>query len=166
MEIAFVKTGESHDRVHIRRVDGSEAAWRWGAGGPPHDLVHWVVEDELGIDRGFWGLVAGGADFGFVNASAHAGERESAELGDTTELMQAEAVVNSIQQGLAMDPRWSDLECLRWAATWCREARAELPAGLEIGRYGEVRTTAEDWVLRYRGLGAGEALHVTFPSHL
>ncbi len=27
----------------------------------PHDLVHYVVEQELGIAFGFWGLVAAGA---------------------------------------------------------------------------------------------------------
>ena len=166
LEIAFVRTGEQYDRIHVRRSDGSEVAWRWGAGGPPHDLIHWVVEDGLAMARGFWGLVADGADFGFVNASGHSGERESAELGDTTELMQAEAVVNSIQQGLAMDPPWSDLECLRWAATWCEQSRAELPAGLDVDRYGSLRTAVEDWVTRYRKLSPREALHVTFPSQV
>jgi len=164
MDIAFVKTGGPHDRIQARRDDGSAIAWRWGADGPPHDLVHWVVEDELGLGRGFWGLVSGGADFGFVNASGHARAHESAELGDTTELMQAEAIANSIQQGMAIEPRWGDLECLRWAATWCEQSRAELPAGLEIVRYGEVRAATEAWVSRYRALGAREALHVTFPS--
>ena len=164
LEIAFVHTGESHDRIHLRRADGGEASWRWRAEGPPHDLVHWAVEDGLGLERGFWGLVGAGADFGFVNASVHSGERKPAELGETTELMQAEAVVNSIQQGLTMDPPWSDLECLRWAATWCEQSRTELPAGLEIRRYGELRAHAEGWVARYRALGPGEALHVTFPS--
>ncbi len=116
------------------------------------------------LERGFWGLVARGADFGFVNAGGHSGERGSPELGETTELMQAEAVVNSIQQGMAMEPRWEDLECLRWAATWCEQARAELPAGLDVARYGELRALAEDWVGRYRELGPSEALHVTFAS--
>jgi hypothetical protein len=151
MEIAFVRTGGEHDRIHARRADGSEVGWRWGAGGPPHDLIHWVVEDELAMARGFWGLVAGGA--------------EPSALDGGPELMQAEAVVNSIQQGIAIEPRWADLECLRWAATWCEQARTELPAGLDVGRYGEVRAAAEDWVARYRALGAREALHVTFPSH-
>jgi hypothetical protein len=164
MEIAFVHTGEAHDRIHVRRADGSEVAWHWGAAGPPHDLVHWAVESELGLARGFWGLVAGGADFGFVNESGHSGERESAGLGDTTELMRAEAVVNSIQHGMAMDPPWSDLECLRWAATWCEQARTELPAGLDVNRYGELREHAEGWVRRYRELRPREALHVAFPS--
>ncbi len=149
MEIAYVKTGESHDRIHIRRDDDSEAAWRWKAGGPPHDLVHLVVEDALGLERGFWGLVSQGAD-------------PAAGL-EGPELIQAEAVVNSIQQGLAMEPRWGDLECLRWAATWCEQGRVELPAGLDVERYGEIRAEAEEWVARYQALGSGEALHVNYP---
>ncbi len=30
----------------------------------PHDLAHFVVEGSLGLDRGFWGSVADGAEFG------------------------------------------------------------------------------------------------------
>jgi hypothetical protein len=30
----------------------------------PHDLAHCVVEERLGLDRGFWGSVADGAEFG------------------------------------------------------------------------------------------------------
>jgi hypothetical protein len=151
MQIAFVRTGEPKDRVHVRRDDGTEAAWRWGAAGPPHDLMHWVVERELGMADGFWGLVAAGA--------------EPADLDGGPQLMQAEAVVNSIQHGMTMDPPWTDLECLRWAATWCEQARTELPAGLDVGRYGALRATAEKWVARYRALGPREAISVTFPSH-
>ena len=29
----------------------------------PHDLAHFVVEGSLGLNRGFWGSVADGAEF-------------------------------------------------------------------------------------------------------
>ena len=150
MEIAFVRTGESHDRIHVRRDDGREAAWRWSAGGPPHDLIHWVVEDRLDIDRGFWGLVARGAD-------------PSSGL-EGPELAQAEAVVGSIQQAMPLDPPWTDLDCLRWAVTWCEQARVALPDRLDVERYGEIRREALAWVERYRALAPGEALDVAYPS--
>ena len=150
MEIAFVHTGESHDRIHVRRDDGSEVSWRWGAGGPPHDLIHWAVEDGLELERGFWGLVAGGA---------HPQDELHGE-----QIHQAEAVVNSIQQAIRLDPPWSDLECLRWAATWCEQARTELPSGLDVESYGALRRDALAWVERYRALGPKEALDVTYPS--
>ena len=34
----------------------------------PHDLVHYVVEEELGLEFGFWGLVAAGAKLQAVQA--------------------------------------------------------------------------------------------------
>jgi hypothetical protein len=163
MEIAFVKTGGSHDRIHVRRDDGSEAAWRWGAGGPPHDLIHWVVESRLPLRRGFWGLVCGGADFGFVNSHAHGAKRDpSPELGDTTELIQAEAVVNSIQMGERLEPQLSDTDCLEWTRRWCEEGKVPLPAGLDESRLGALRAETADWSRRYGELEAGQALDVSW----
>lgn len=164
MRIAFVRTGEREDRIHVRRDDGSEAGWRWGAAGPPHDLIHWAVEDGLGLERGFWGLVARGADFGFVNASGHSGKRTPSAIEDTSELLLAEAIVNSIQTALPLEPRWGDAQCLAWAATWAEEAGLQLPGPLDVGRYGELRREVEDWVGRYRALKAGTALEVSYPS--
>ena len=56
MRIAFYRSGSSHDRIYVTRDDGSEESWRWPAGGPPHDLIHYAVETEPGLTGGFWGL--------------------------------------------------------------------------------------------------------------
>lgn len=53
MQIAFVRTGESHDRIHVTRDDGTQLTWRWPAYGFPHDLLHWLLERELGMTGGF-----------------------------------------------------------------------------------------------------------------
>lgn len=63
------------------KVDGTAPGGRGPAGsgggavrrirlGPtlPHDLVHSVVEDELGLEFGFWGLVSAGAKLQSVQA--------------------------------------------------------------------------------------------------
>ncbi len=61
------------------------------AAGPdvPHDLATFVIEDALGIERGFWGCVAAGATFrslgrkrtpqGTTVIREHAGELDAAE---------------------------------------------------------------------------------------
>ena len=163
MEIAFVKTGDSHDRIHVKRDDGSESAWRWGASGPPHDLVHWVVESRVPLEGGFWGLVAAGADFGFVNSHAHGvAEHDAPSIGDTTQLLQAEAVVNAIQMGMRLEPRLDDEGCLQWTKRWCEQASVPVPPGLDAARFAELRAAAEEWAGRYRALETGSALNVSF----
>ncbi|MGH9277629.1 MAG: hypothetical protein ACRD12_05925 [Acidimicrobiales bacterium] len=67
MEVTFGKLVEQKvttwDAVRGKRsrVPGSTMAL--GRGGLPHDLVQFVVEATLGLDRGFWGSVADGATF-------------------------------------------------------------------------------------------------------
>lgn len=66
MEIAFVRTGDRY-YTEVERDDG--AVIRIGGPGkdfPPHDLAHYVVESELGFDRGFWGRTARGEILGKV----------------------------------------------------------------------------------------------------
>src|SRR3954465_8149530 len=50
----------------VARDDGVVFAMRGAGGGadPPHDLVHAVVEAELGISDGIWGCVADGVVWG------------------------------------------------------------------------------------------------------
>lgn len=61
----------------------------------PHDLVHFVIEAELGIDRGFWGCIADGATFGFRKRKKTRAGRDI--LNDyAAELAEAERVVNEM----------------------------------------------------------------------
>jgi hypothetical protein len=64
MQVTFTKGRRTCGWQALRpprtRVPGPTMA----AGGDlPHDLVTFVIERELGIDRGFWGSVAEGATF-------------------------------------------------------------------------------------------------------
>jgi hypothetical protein len=70
VEITIVKVDSGPHRAVVARP-GAEAAqfavYDYGAM-LPHDLVHYVVEDELGLEFGFWGLVAAGAKLQSVQA--------------------------------------------------------------------------------------------------
>jgi hypothetical protein len=60
MRIDVIK-GRTEDRIHIVRDDGSTADAQFPKKGPfPHDLVHVAVEEALGMDDAFWGMVASG----------------------------------------------------------------------------------------------------------
>ena len=68
MVVTFRKLVEQRvvtwDAVRRGRVRVPGTTMALGRGDmPPHDLVQFVLEGALGIDRGFWGSVAAGATF-------------------------------------------------------------------------------------------------------
>jgi hypothetical protein len=66
VKIDFVRVGDRYF-TEVERDDGALVRLRGpAAGAVPHDLVHYVVEDELGFDRGFWGKVGRGENVGKV----------------------------------------------------------------------------------------------------
>lgn len=65
MRVVAVKRppGGRRDRFVCHRGDGVEVSWAVaGPPGLPHDLQHLAVESVLGLERGFWGLVAAGLE--------------------------------------------------------------------------------------------------------
>lgn len=96
---SFTRRREPTDRVRVTRSDGTSTAWDFPTYGDvlPHDLVHLVVEEGLGLTAGFWGLVDQGADVVMVGDQAVLA-REGTPLADqpgtdVTGLVQAEEAV-------------------------------------------------------------------------
>jgi hypothetical protein len=76
-----------------RRLQGSTMAARSGHTDLPHDLAQFVVEATLGLEEGFWNLVANGATFkGLGWRPTRPGRRLIAE--HRAGLNEAERVVN------------------------------------------------------------------------
>jgi hypothetical protein len=136
MRIAFHRSGEGHDRIYVNRDDGSERGWRWPAGGPPHDLMHYAVETELGLEGGFWGLTAAGADLETLNDEQAAG------------LNGAEAMVNAATSAITIPGYERD------------EAR---PDGVDPERFEAACDAAAHWLERWREVAPGETLVVEYP---
>jgi hypothetical protein len=95
--------GKSGDRIALTRADGSGAAFGFARKGPyPHDAFHFFVERELGMARGFWGLVAGGMAPAAVQDLARAGGHASASRAKVPdaaiiELIEAERLVGCFE---------------------------------------------------------------------
>jgi hypothetical protein len=71
VEISIVKVESSGPHRAVVARPGAEAAqFAVYDYGPllPHDLVHYVVEAEVGLEFGFWGLLAAGAKLQAVQA--------------------------------------------------------------------------------------------------
>ena len=70
MEITLTK-GQASDTVAFCRADGSGDSFDFPKKGPtPHDAFHYFVERELGMAKGFWGLVASGVEPGAIQQLA------------------------------------------------------------------------------------------------
>ena len=88
-------TNERH-RLEVVRDDGSrETRDLETRGALPHDLVHYAVETEAGLEASFYGQLAGGKTYAALTA----------EPSQDPEPMQTEAVVARIQ-GLSKDDAW------------------------------------------------------------
>ncbi len=72
LQVTFVRHRERRDRVYVTRADGTETFWAFPSYGDrlPHDLIHLVVEDGLGIANGFWGMVDRGTEVRLVDNQA------------------------------------------------------------------------------------------------
>ena len=119
-------------RSTLHRADGVVVALEGGSwnriGGPvgrvPHDLAHLVVEQELGLARGLWGVLADG---GLVQNAAFVGRRpphglaRARQLTDAAgeDLRQAEVLVRALADA-TLSGRARDLDALRRAvgARW------------------------------------------------
>lgn len=87
MDILFTQSGHRRVETVVTRQDGVRLSVPvYGPLDPiPHDLAHYVIEQELGLKDGFWGSVAAGALFGGMKILSgrqrpHAAERSCAVL--------------------------------------------------------------------------------------
>ncbi len=99
MKLIAEKLGKADkmDRLrYVRAAHGTTETSMPRQGILPHDLVHYVVEQGLGLANGFTGLIARGGGAGFVMELTH----DSAGKDVDTEAIQVEAIVEALQTQL------------------------------------------------------------------
>jgi hypothetical protein len=151
--------------VLIERDDG--VVYRMHAGPvtahAPHDLVHFTVEDALGMSDGIWGSIAGGVVFrSMTHVSGrrppHAAER-SAELirANRDRLQRAELVGGFVERAAAV--RDADLD--RLAAQQGADPLSELDKTAVRRAVDALRKAQASWA----ALEIGAELALTWPRH-
>lgn len=123
MEVRFIKSEHRRVPTIVRRRDGVELSVPlFGPLEPiPHDLAHFVVENELRLHGGFWGSVANGAVFGGMKVLAgrqrpHARERSEALMkANHREIMLSEGLVAAALRVHAGTTSLTDLPTLTYA---------------------------------------------------
>jgi hypothetical protein len=118
VEITIVKAGSGPHRAVVARPGGEALQFAVYDYGPvlPHDLVHYVVESELGLAFGFWGLVSAGAKLQSVQEYGARDPRRIPHQDDplvaahVDDLLTAEGFVAAFSSGLPGTGSEPDLE--------------------------------------------------------
>jgi hypothetical protein len=173
MEITFTKTAPRNYEVLVRRDDGVVMDLRSfdRPAGLPHDIVHFVVENELSLERGLWGLIAAGALL--PNASVASGrlnpraaERSRSllkEAGQQQHDTEAEVLVAFVQriaeEGIEGD--WPKVSA-RLNDVWRPRRSQREPIGHEevLRACRRLREAEQKW----EGLTVGESMTVEWPA--
>lgn len=167
MRITITK-GPDGDRIAVMRADGSREAFAFPRKGPyPHDAFHFFVERELGMARGFWGLLASGLAPDAVQTLAHAGGHASAKRAGTPdaaiiELVQAERLVECFEaaswSGGADDAMIMAMAEPAWAAS-------QVPApDMMTERLTAIRGALDPFLDQWRALPEGGSLALEWPD--
>ena len=128
----------------------------------PHDLAHFIIEDELGLDWGLWGLLTSGALLAPKNTRVIAGRQKAQAARFSEELlkragalpMQVELAVRTIAD-LALAGQCSDAKAFQngMRREW---PRIELSAGGLEKICLRLQSTGMEWQV----LEAGKTLDV------
>ena len=168
MRISITK-GDKQDRLEMERADGSRAATLFPHKGPiPHDFVHYAVESELGIERGFWGLVDCGHHpeevQDIAKAAGHASaKRAQAPAADFVPAIQAERVVEAFEadhwSGAIGDPAG----VISMAEAGCDQSLVPPPA-MDASAVARIRARIADFSTRWAALAPGESIALQWPA--
>ena len=163
MRIELTK-GQRDDRIAIHRGDGSRAETTFPhKGAVPHDAVHWFVERELGLEQGFWGMVAGGrhpeeiADI--AKAAGHASAKRAEVPGaEIVQLLQAERLVEVFEADLWSGGQGAAADLIALGETACGTSHVPLPDALDEDAVARIRAGlaafAAEWIAAPQGHAA------------
>src|SRR5262245_42465770 len=149
-------TNERH-RLELVRDDGTrEARELETRSALLHDLVHYAVETEAGLEASFYGLLASGKTY----------ESLAAEPSNDPETMQTEAVVGRIQ-GMAKNDSWADIDAEALAQSLIAGFRSlghEAPAWLNGDLIVRIRERFRRVQGQWRATSFHQTLVLEFPA--
>ena len=157
MRLTFTRMADRRPvETLVERDDGVVFAMRGAGGGAdlPHDLVHAVVETELGISDGIWGCVADGVVWGSMRHVSgrrppHSDQRSQQLKRERTAAVQrAEGVADLVGRLAAKEPVLDSQ--VAGAGVPAAALTAAAQALRDTGRRWSALTPGETWTLEWR----------------
>jgi hypothetical protein len=165
VDVAITK-GAKADTIDVRRPAGEAARFTFLKKGPiPHDSVHLIVEQAMGLKRGFWGMVAEGVDPAEIQEIAKAAGHSSAKRAlvpdpSIVELIQAERIVECFEADLWSTP--ADCDTFRSIAeAACSQSLVPTPA-LSDEAILAIRAQIAGFAKEWTAAPAGAIFHLRY----
>ena len=172
MTVVFTKVNSHKYSSIATRDDGASVAIPgFGSSKPlPHDVVHFISEDELGVDYGFWGCVAAGAIYkGMVVLAGkvrHDSKRRSAEIikANGQKISEAEILAGIIliifNQGI--QDHWPKIQFVQKSAWRAASPSRPLMTHEEVKRICVLLKRLSE---RWHALSNGQTLELIWKTH-
>jgi hypothetical protein len=170
MRVTFPRLPE-HERAYalVERDDGAVYRLYGGKAGPrlPHDVMHFVVERELGIADGIWGGIASGIIFDSMQHVSgrrppHARERSKDLLASFQQRgLRAEVLANFVESVAGLDHP-SDTQILTLAATQL-SVLPDADADVDPAEVAAAARALQVEAARWARLRVGEELSYEWP---
>ncbi len=167
MQVTFTRLAD-HEWGHVLIERDDHVAFRMQAGpitaNVPHDLVHFTVEDAMGIADGIWGAIAGGVVFrSMAHVSGrrppHAAERSDAlKRAYRDHIQRAELLAGFVEAAAHRPP--AELPRLLERSFRGRPEHAPDLAAV-VAATAALRRVEERW----RALPVGELLQLNWPAY-
>jgi hypothetical protein len=159
--IRFTKRLDESVVFELQRSDGSSTRQKRGGAQARffavHDLTHYAVEQVMGFERGFYGLVAEGWDLTDFGTPWPRGP-----LPDET--VPVEFIVGCFDTQRAAGLLLTAEECNTSAAAYFANLSRPSPVMVTEETLGRVRGVLSDLIWRWDTLPPGETLELSFPD--
>ncbi|WP_432841287.1 hypothetical protein [Dactylosporangium sp. CA-092794] len=163
MRVTFVRLADHEwGHVAIERDDGVVYHMNTGplTGQTPHDLVHYTVEDALGIADGIWGAIAGGVVFRSMRHVSgrrppHAAERSRELIREHRDRLRNAELIGGLCE------RSADLSAEQLA----RFVAGEPSLALTVEQLAVAGAALREAGARWSALPVGGRLELRWPGH-
>src|SRR3954467_9443801 len=159
MRVLLMKRKDGSSVLKCIRADGTET-WQKQQGVharffPLHDLTHFAVETELGIGKGFFGVIASGWDIDETGQRGVAGTLPADALF-------VEQVVGTLDTERASGTRWTAEEFNDSLALKARKDGRPAPPVLTDEQLARIRKRRSELFEAWHAMPAGQTLELPF----
>lgn len=159
LAIKLTKHTDGSVVLHCQRGDGS-ATWQRHRGAqarffPLHDLTHFAVESELGMPRGFYGLIAEGWSIPDTSGKGERGPLPAEASG-------VELVVGWLDMERASATQWRAEQLNQHTATFAAKAGQPAPRAIGEDELERARNRAQSLHGRWAALPPDGTLELFF----